>query len=175
MRIETVTHSNFQLINTIDSAFTVDSKLKVSMSDNKFSYEIESVIPYEKSYQYENADYSAYINNNSKTVFLAFENEELTGQIILLKYWSGYAYINDIRVGKEFRGKGVGKALMYKAIDWAKENGCIGVEVETQDVNVKACLFYEKLGFVLGGFNSFRYKSFEYEKNEMALNWYLLF
>ena len=173
MRIESLSHTNLHLINTIESTFIVDSRLKIKLSDNKFSYEIESVIPYEKSYQYENPDYSEYINNISKTVFLAFENEKLAGQIIILKYWSSYAYINDIRVGMEFRGKGVGKALMHKAIEWAKMNNCIGVEVETQDVNVKACLFYEKLGFTLGGFNSFRYKSFENEKNEIALNWYL--
>jgi streptothricin acetyltransferase len=175
MRIETITHANLHHINTIDSTFTVDSKLKVKLADNKFTYEIESLIPYEKTYEYENPDYSAYINNDSRTVFFAFENEKLAGQVIILKYWSGYAYINDIRVDKGFRGKGIGKALIKKAIEWAKKNNCIGLEVETQDVNVKASLFYEKLGFVLGGFNSFRYKSFENEKNEIALNWYLLF
>lgn len=175
MRTETISQTNLHLINTIDSTFTVDSKIKINLLENQFSYEIKSVIPYEKTYEYENPDYSAYINSDLKTVFFAFENEKLSGQIIILKYWSGYAYINDIRVKEEFRGKGIGKALMQKAIEWAKQNSCVGVEVETQDVNVKACLFYKKLGFLLGGFNSFRYKSFENEKNEIALNWYLLF
>lgn len=175
MRIETITHANLNLINTIDSTFTIESKLKIKLSDNRFSYEMESLSPYEKTYKYENPDYTAYINNDSRTVFFAFENEKLAGQIIILKYWSGYAYINDIRVDKEFRGKGIGKALVMNALEWAKKSNCIGLEVETQDVNVKACMFYEKLGFTLGGFNLFRYKSFENEKNEIALNWYLLF
>ena len=175
MKIESIAHSNLHCINQIDSTFTVDSKLKITLLDNKFSCVIESVSPYEKTYDYENPDYSKYIDSEDKTVYFAFENEKLTGQIIVLKYWSRYAYINDIRIEKDYRGKGMGKALMKKAIDWARENKCIGVEVETQDVNVKACLFYEKLGFSIGGVNTCRYKAFEKEKNETSINWYLLF
>jgi GNAT superfamily N-acetyltransferase len=175
MKIEILTHSGLHLINTISSAFTVDSKLKLKLSENKFSYEIEAMPPYEKNYEYEDMDYSVYIGNKDKIVFFAFENEKLAGQIIVFKYWNRYAYINDIRIQKEFRGKGIGKALMQKSIEWAKEHDCVGVEAETQDINVKACLFYEKLGFNLGGVNLFRYKFSEKEKNEIALNWYLLF
>ncbi len=175
MKIEAATAHTLKLVNKIDSTFTVDSKLEVTLSENLFSYRSVSVSSYEKTYEYDDIDYSVYLNNKDRIIFFAFENDELAGQIIILKYWNTYAYINDIRVENEFRGKGIGKALMLKAIEWAKMNSCIGVEVETQDVNVRACLFYEKLGFVLGGFNSFRYKSFENEKNEIALNWYLLF
>jgi len=175
MKIEIINLSNLHLINTIDSTFTVNSKLKVKLSDDKFTYEIETFAPYQKTYKYEDIDYSAYINNPNRNIFFAFKNEKLAGQIIVLKYWNDYAYINDIRITEEFRGKGVGKALMQKAIEWAKENNCIGVEAETQDVNVKACRFYEKLGFILGGFNMFRYRASEKEKNEIALNWYLVF
>ena len=175
MKIEAATAHTLKLVNKIDSTFTVDSKLEVTLSENLFSYRSVSVSSYEKTYEYDDIDYSVYLNNKDKIIFFAFENEELAGQIILLKYWNRYAYINDIRVSKNFRGKGIGKALMQRAIEWARESDCIGLEVETQDVNVKACLFYEKLGFELGGFDMFRYKSSPKEKDEIALNWYLLF
>ncbi len=175
MKIEIISHSNLHNINKIDSTFTVDSKLMLNLSNNKFFYEIRTVTPYKKTYNYEYQDYSSYINSDSKTVFFALEDDILAAQIIVIKYWNDYAYINDISVKDKYRGKGIGKALIQKIIEWAKEHNCIGVEAETQDVNVKACLFYEKLGFTLGGVNLFRYRSFSKEKDEIALNWYLLF
>ena len=175
MKIEAVTAHTLNFVNKIDSTFIVDSKLNVKLSNNTFTYEIEIITQYDKSYVYDDIDYSVYLVNKDKTIFFAFENEGFAGQIILLKYWNQYAYINDIRVSKKFRGKGIGKALMQRAIEWARESDCIGLEVETQDVNVKACLFYKKLGFELGGFDMFRYRSSPKEKDEIALNWYLLF
>ena len=175
MKIEAINAHTIKFANKIDSTFTVDSKLEVTLSENLFSYRSVPVSPYEKTYEYDDTDYSIYVGNKDKAIFFAFENEELAGQIVLLKYWNRYAYINDIRISKNFRGKGIGKALMQRAIEWARESDCIGLEVETQDVNVKACLFYEKLGFELGGFDMFRYKSSPKEKDEIALNWYLLF
>ncbi len=175
MRVESINNSNLHNINKIDSTFIVESKLKLKFSEGKFSHEIESVSPYKKTYEYEHPDYSTYIDNETRTVFFAFEKKKLVGQIVLLKYWNGYGYINDIRVKDELRGKGIGKALMQKAIEWAKGNNCIGVEVETQNINVKASMFYEKLRFTLGGVDMFRYKNSQKEKDEIALNWYLLF
>lgn len=175
MDIEIISHSNLHNTNKIDSSFIVDSKLRLSFSDNQFTYETEPVIPYVKKYEYEHPDYSLYIDSDTGTVFFALESNNLAGEIFIVKRWNRYAYINDFAVKQEYRRKGIGKALLSKAIEWAKEKNCIGIEAETQDVNVKACLFYERNGFVLGGVNSYLYKSSEKEKDEIALNWYLLF
>lgn len=175
LTIESISNSNLHHINKTDTAFTVDSILKIKLSENKFSYEIESVSPYEKVYGYEKMDYSTFINNKEKTVFFAFVDEELAGQIIVTKHWSFYARIEDIRIQKKFRGQGIGSKLIKRAIEWAKAINCIGMVVETQSVNAKACLFYEKNGFVLGGADIFVYKASPLEKNEILLNWYLLF
>ena len=50
MKIVALNHANLNLINKINSAFVVDSKLKVNLSGNKFTYETEPLAPYEKSY-----------------------------------------------------------------------------------------------------------------------------
>ncbi|MBN8569001.1 MAG: GNAT family N-acetyltransferase [Ignavibacteria bacterium] len=175
MKIEEVTAHTLNLVNKIDSTFTVDSILRLKLSDNKYSYEIENVTPYEKKYGYENIDYSAFIDNKDKIVFFVFIDKELAGQVILIKHWSNYASIEDIRVERKFRGKGIGSKLIQKSIEWAKSINSIGIVVETQNVNVKACLFYRKNGFVLGGADMYIYKASELEKNEILLNWYLLF
>ena len=49
-----------------------------------------------------------------------------------------------------------------------------GIMLETQDVNVKACLFYEKNGFILGGVDKELYGAGKYA-HETALFWYLIF
>jgi GNAT superfamily N-acetyltransferase len=175
MIIGEATHSNIDLINTTDSSFEVTSKLVVNFHDGKFSYHIVPVHNRMKSYVYDEMDYSVYITDENKKIFFLFNGDNLAGQIILFKYWNGYCYINDIRIDKNYRGKGIGKLLIQKAIEWAKEKNCIGMQVETQDVNVNACKFYERLGFTLGGVDLFRYKSSKTEKDEIALDWYLLF
>jgi putative acetyltransferase len=45
------------------------------------------------------------------------------------------------------RGTGLGKALMLKAMAWAKENGFIQVYLETMPELSNAVTMYEKLGF----------------------------
>ena len=75
----------------------------------------------------------------------------------------------------EFRGKGVGMALMTHAIEWARMQEFPGMMLETQNNNVPACKLYEKCGFVLGGFDQYAYKNFPESKNEIALYWYLIF
>jgi len=175
MIIREAAHSNIDLINRTDSSFEITSKLIINLSDDKFSYNVIPVSKRIKSYVYDEIDYSVYITDENKKIFFLFDGDKPAGQIILLKYWSGYCYINDIPIDKNYRGKGIGKLLIEKAIEWAKGKNCMGMQVETQDVNVNACKFYERLGFVLGGVDMFRYKSSETEKDEVALDWYLLF
>lgn len=175
MTIRELSHSKINLINTINSSFEITSRLQLNFSNGKFSYDVISVQGRTKNYLYDEIDYSVYITDENKKIYFLFKEDELAGQIILLKYWSGYCYINDIRVAEKYRGKGFGKLLIEKAIEWAKEKNCIGLQVETQDINVNASKFYERLGFTLGGIDLFRYKSSEIEKNEIALDWYMLF
>ncbi len=55
-------------------------------------------------------------------------------------------YLEDLYVKPEFRGKGIGKALLEKVIAIAKERNCGRVEWVVLDWNKPAIDFYEKLG-----------------------------
>jgi len=46
--------------------------------------------------------------------------------------------------------------------------------LETQDVNVQACLFYQSYGFTLGGVDNLLYRASLYP-GETALFWYRVF
>ncbi len=54
--------------------------------------------------------------------------------------------------------------------------GPAGLALETQDNNLQACRFYQRMGFRLGGVNTMLYKNFRKSvRDETALFWYLLF
>ena len=48
---------------------------------------------------------------------------------------------------KEVRGKGLGKALIEKSMEWAKENGYKNIYLETMPELQQALKTYEKFGF----------------------------
>lgn len=56
------------------------------------------------------------------------------------------AVLWDIRVTPGYRGCGVGRRLFERVETWAATHGCRELTVETQNINVPACRFYERLG-----------------------------
>jgi GNAT superfamily N-acetyltransferase len=59
------------------------------------------------------------------------------------------ALLWDLRVAPPFRRGGVGSALMARAEEWARAQGARALRVETQNINVPACRFYQRCGFRL--------------------------
>ena len=152
----------------------VNSHLMLHIQDNKISYSIVPVEPYEKILDVDPEDYTTFIDNPQKVIFFADVDGEPAGQIKLIPWWNKFAYVEELIVDTEFRGQGVGSALMNRAIAWAREHGFPGLTLETQDNNVPACKFYEKCGFVLSGFDLYAYKCLD-NPSEIALYWYLIF
>lgn len=79
------------------------------------------------------------------------------------------AVLWDIRVSPEWRGRGVGHALLRAAEAWAAARGCRQLKIETQNINVPACRFYARQGCVLGAINRFAYPELP---GEVQLLWY---
>lgn len=88
--------------------------------------------------------------------------EMLEGRDDLAALW-------DIRVAPKMRGKGVGSALLRAAEKWASAQGATSMKVETQNINVPACRFYDRHGFVLGAANEGAYPD---SPEETQLLWY---
>ena len=47
---------------------------------------------------------------------------------------------------------------MDRIADWARDKGLGAIRLETQSNNVAACSFYQRYGFVLGGYDRFLYR-----------------
>jgi GNAT superfamily N-acetyltransferase len=55
-------------------------------------------------------------------------------------------FLEDIYVRREFRGKGIGKALMARVAAIARQENCFGMRWEVLDWNTPAIDFYRNMG-----------------------------
>ena len=177
MEIVDITENRLPDINKANEPFEIIGKLVPTLISGKWSYSEELFSQsYTKVYPSDDCDYSDYIGNSKKTIFLAYDNCDCIGQIILKEDWNRYAFIEDICIRKTHRGQSVGSALIQKAIDWAKGKNLCGLALETQDNNLLACRFYAKCGFSIGAVNTMLYKNFDKPwSDETAIFWYLRF
>lgn len=58
------------------------------------------------------------------------------------------ALIEGVRIAREFRTRGIGRALFEWAIDRARQRACVLVQLKTDKSRPDALRFYERLGFV---------------------------
>ncbi len=84
-------------------------------------------------------------------VLIAELNGALAGQTIFFHNFSTFVgrpglYIEDLYVRPEFRGKGIGKALLNEVIKLAKDRNCGRVEWVVLDWNQPAIEFYKSIG-----------------------------
>ncbi|MFP7233878.1 streptothricin N-acetyltransferase SatA [Bacillus subtilis] len=165
---------NMKDFNKPNEPFVVSGRIIPTFKNNIWKY-TEGLFsePYVKKYEDDEIDVS-YIEEEGKIVFLQYDENNCIGRIKIRSNWNGYALIEDIAVAKDYRKKGVGTALLNKAIEWAKENNFSGLMLETQDINVSACRFYAKNRFVIGGVDTMLYSNFPTAK-EIAIFWYCQF
>ena len=151
----------------------VNSRLALDIENEKLIYTIVPVEPYERDVPAEDYDYG--FDDNGPTIFFAEMDGNLAGRIRMMRWWNRFGYVEDLVINPEYRGMGVGRKLLERGIQWARENGYPGVMLETQDDNVPACLLYQSAGFVLSGFDRNVYKAISPNKKDTALYWYLIF
>ena len=90
---------------------------------------------------------------NQQYSYVAEENEQIVGfitaEVLKKKVWYNVQLgsINNIFVLEEYRGKGIGKALMKTMMNTLQDVGITNIQLEAYSKNSKAIKFYEKLGF----------------------------
>ena len=175
LSLQPLDEHNLRDVNRCDNTFTVDSRLVLQAEDAVIRYTVVAVPPYQKRYPVEALDYTPYLTDPDKAIFFAKADGRLAGQVIVRKNWNHYAFVDDITVDTGFRRKGVGRALLQHAVDWARSRQWAGVMLETQNNNLGACRLYERCGFELAGFDRGLYQGLNPSTDEIALYWYLLF
>jgi len=105
--------------------------------------------------KYSKEDLESVLKNGKTPVWVAEEKRKVVGYIFCIyeevKDHTSLTdrktlYIDDLCVDKEFRQKGIGKALYNYVKMIAKSNGCYDVTLNVWNLNPGAIAFYEKLG-----------------------------
>jgi len=94
-----------------------------------------------------------------------------TTGVFMLEARKNLAVLWDIRVRPEARGVGI--MLFRYAANWSRVQSCTQMKIETQNVNVPACRFYQRMGATLGEIHRFGYAAVAEVVHEVMLCWYL--
>lgn len=90
--------------------------------------------------------------------YVALADGQVAGAILLnVEDWRSVARIEDLIVGRQFRRYGIGSLLLNCACDWARNNGCWAILLETQNVNYPAIQFYLRNGLEVWSLNQHFY------------------
>lgn len=153
--------------------FMVKARLLLDIENEELVYAILPVEPYERDIPAKDTEYG--FDDAGPTIFFAEVDGNIAGRIKMLQWWNRFAYVEDLVVNPDYRGRGLGRRLLERGIRWARENQFPGVMLETQDDNVPACTLYQSCGFVLSGFDRNVYRAVNPDTRETALYWYLMF
>jgi ribosomal protein S18 acetylase RimI-like enzyme len=82
--------------------------------------------------------------------FVALAGAELLGSVHVETSRHGFAEIS-MAVSREWRGRGVGSALLGAAIDWARDRGVHKLSLSVWPHNAAAIALYRKYGFAEEG------------------------
>jgi ribosomal protein S18 acetylase RimI-like enzyme len=91
---------------------------------------------------------------------LALEEGQIVGSLTLVVFpipTGARAWIEDVVVDASVRGKGVGEALNQKALELARNDGAVTVDLTSRPSREAANRLYQRIGFVKRDTNVYRF------------------
>ena len=101
------------------------------------------------------------VGEKSMIVLVALDNKHIIGIGMLQlvnKFRGRYAYVEDMMVDENYRGKGIGTTITKKLIELARKKAVTTIELSTRPSRVAANKLYQKLGFQQKETNVYRLK-----------------
>ena len=185
--LRTISSAELEEYASVPINFTVRSRLRLKLNDfglGGISLVEETVAaPYLKDYDNieKPTDWPLLFDTSRWLFTVAFADGLAVGAVTvawdtpgvhLLRGQRNLACVWDIRVHPDWRGRGIGTALFQRAADWSQGKGCRLLQIETQNINVPACRFYQHQGCTLGTIDRYGYLGTPVE-DEVLLLWYL--
>lgn len=106
------------------------------------------------------AELTALVSSDASTLFIARVDGQIVGSLTLAMFRipTGIrAWIEDVVVDSSARGHGVGEALNMAALEHAKKNGAITVDLTSRPSREAANRLYQRIGFKARETNVYRY------------------
>lgn len=106
------------------------------------------------------AELEALVSSEASTLFVARVDGRIAGSLTLAMFripTGVRAWIEDVVVDEAARGHGVGEALNRAALDHARTNGAITVDLTSRPSREAANRLYKRMGFEQRDTNVYRY------------------
>ncbi len=135
-------------------------KMSVEIVEEKLDVPFQKIYPFDLIRKdIDEADYA-----------VVAEIDEIIAGFATVKYeeWNNRACLTGIFVAADSKGKGVGRALVAAAINFATTKSARCLWAETQNVNRPAIQFYRKIGFEFCGFDGALYNPADVSSGETA-------
>lgn len=99
---------------------------------------------------WDTASFVAEMSNHLAHCLVIEDNSEILG---FANVWiiAREANINSIATHENYRGKGIGTALLLGILNYCKENNTNEITLEVRESNLAAQNFYKKCGFIVEG------------------------
>jgi len=100
------------------------------------------------------------VGSEASTLFVAVDHTGILGTLTLATFripTGVRAWIEDVIVDSEARGKGVGRLLSETALDHARSLGAITVELTSRPSREAANRLYQRIGFKIRDTNVYRF------------------
>ncbi len=149
----------------IDNSFTTDTVLEVTATDGEIRIRSVPVDPPVRKVYPDDEE-----SEGEDHVIVAVDTEGRVRGAITLAYapWNRRLHITDFRVSPTHRGRGIGTALMERALAHGRELSARTAWLEVTNVNAPAVRAYRRMGFALCGLDTSLYVGTESE-GETAL------
>ncbi|WP_438289942.1 GNAT family N-acetyltransferase [Streptomyces sp. HUAS TT7] len=150
-------------IGALDGSFTTSTVFEVSVSQHGFALReipvdppLTKVFPDDEPAGDEDGEHDG--DFGSRTFVAVGTDGELAG-FVAVSYspWNRRLTIEDIEIAPQHRGRGVGRALMGRAVEFARECGAGHVWLEVTNVNAPAIHAYRRMGFAFCGLDTTLY------------------
>lgn len=109
-------------------------------------------------------------SDNGTQIFGVQDDDKIVGWMTIgMESWNNRLRVHELLVLEQYRGMGLGKMLLDKAKQVARQKKCRAIVLETQTNNVSAIEFYIKQGFEFGGLDITAYHNDDVERNEVRI------
>lgn len=87
-----------------------------------------------------------YFNKEPGGCLVAFDGNKMVGAVIC-HVWGSVGWFGPLEVDPRYQGKGIGKSLVLKSLEFLESRKCTTVGCETMAGSARNLAFYHKLGF----------------------------
>ena len=158
-------------LSACGTSFSTDRVYRVAVDQMSVVIGEEKLtVPFQKTYPFDSVKKDVEESDFAVVV----ENGDAIAGFATVKHgeWNNRAVLTGIFVAPESRGKGIGRALLETAVNYAKTRSARCLFVETQNVNYPAIRFYRHAGFEFCGFDRALYDPAESGPGEIAFYFY---